>query len=641
MSRRRSLLAEYAAVVLTGGAEAPRGLPVPGRDLAGIHYAMEFLPQQNRVVAGDRVPDQILATDKHVVVIGGGDTGSDCVGTSNRQRAKSVTQFELLPQPPEHEDKPLIWPYWPVKLRTSSSHQEGCARDWAVATKRFEGRNGRVEKLVAARVEWQKDAAGQPKMVEMPGTEFEMKADLVLLAMGFLGPVQDGLLAQLGVERDARSNVRAGTRRLSDVGAEGLCGGRHAPRPVARGLGDPRRPAVRARGRPVPDGQHRTAPLIRSATSPNAVPALPDARRARYAPAMPPPENDVFLRALRREPTPYTPVWLMRQAGRYLPEYNATRAKAGSFLALAKTPSLATEVTLQPLARFPLDAAILFSDILTVPDAMGLGLYFADGEGPRFERTAADESSIARLEVPDMARLRYVFDAVREIKRALAGRVPLIGFAGQPVHARVLHDRRRGKPRLRGGAPHGPWPAGPAAASRRGERARGGGLPQRADRGGSRRGDALRYLGRTADGRSLPFVLARLDAIGARRAARRRRTGGASRRSCSRRAAGSGSTRSRPAAPTASGSTGPSISPPPAGASARSVALQGNLDPLVLLADASVVAREAAAVVRAAGPAPGHIFNLGHGIVPATPPENVAALVEAVHRESRASRAGA
>ncbi len=206
-----SLLAEYAAVVLAGGAGEPRGLPVPGRDLAGIHYAMEFLPQQNRVVAGDKVPEQILATGKDVVVIGGGDTGSDCVGTSNRQRAKSVTQFELLPQPPEHEDKPLIWPYWPVKLRTSSSHQEGCARDWAVATKRFEGRNGRVEKLVAARVEWQKDAAGQLKMVEMPGTEFEMKADLVLLAMGFLGPVHDGLLAQLGVERDARSNVRAGT----------------------------------------------------------------------------------------------------------------------------------------------------------------------------------------------------------------------------------------------------------------------------------------------------------------------------------------------------------------------------------------------------------------------------------------------
>ena len=134
-----SLLAEYEAVVLTGGAEAPRDLPVPGRDLAGIHFAMEFLPQQNRVVAGDKVQGQILATGKHVVVIGGGDTGSDCVGTSNRQRAQSITQFELLPQPPEQEDKPVVWPYWPIKLRTSSSHQEGCQRDWAVATKRFEG----------------------------------------------------------------------------------------------------------------------------------------------------------------------------------------------------------------------------------------------------------------------------------------------------------------------------------------------------------------------------------------------------------------------------------------------------------------------------------------------------------------------
>src|SRR5207247_2152291 len=141
----KSLLAEYAAIVLTGGAEASRALPVPGRDLAGIHFAMEFLPQQNRVVAGDKVHGQIVATGKHVVVIGGGDTGSDCVGTSNRQRAQSITQFELLPQPPEEENKPLVWPYWPIKLRTSSSHEEGVARDWAVATKRCEGRDGRVE----------------------------------------------------------------------------------------------------------------------------------------------------------------------------------------------------------------------------------------------------------------------------------------------------------------------------------------------------------------------------------------------------------------------------------------------------------------------------------------------------------------
>jgi len=206
-----ALVAEYDALVLSGGAEKPRDLPLPGRDLAGVHFAMEFLPQQNKVVAGDRVSQQILATGKHVVVIGGGDTGSDCVGTSNRHGAQSVTQFELLPQPPEHENKPLVWPYWPVKLRSSSSHEEGCQRDWAVATKRFEGRNGQVEKLIAARVAWQKDDNGQMVMREMPGTEFELKADLVLLAMGFVGPVHDGLLTDLGVAKDPRGNVLADT----------------------------------------------------------------------------------------------------------------------------------------------------------------------------------------------------------------------------------------------------------------------------------------------------------------------------------------------------------------------------------------------------------------------------------------------
>jgi glutamate synthase (NADPH/NADH) small chain len=205
------LIAEYDAVVVAGGAEAPRDLPVPGRELKGVHFAMEFLPQQNRVVGGDVVPGQLLATGKHVVVIGGGDTGSDCVGTSNRHGAKSVTQFELLPQPPERENKPLVWPYWPAKLRTSSSHEEGCQRDWAVATKRFEGRDGKVEKLVAVRIEWQKGADGQMKMVEVPGSEFELAADLVLLAMGFVSPVRQGLLEQLGVTCDARSNVQANT----------------------------------------------------------------------------------------------------------------------------------------------------------------------------------------------------------------------------------------------------------------------------------------------------------------------------------------------------------------------------------------------------------------------------------------------
>ncbi|HEY3178261.1 MAG TPA: glutamate synthase subunit beta [Casimicrobiaceae bacterium] len=207
----RDVLGEFDAVALTGGAEAPRDLPVPGRDLAGVHYAMEFLPQQNKVVAGDTVAHQIKATARHVVVIGGGDTGSDCVGTSNRQEAASVTQFELLPQPPEEENKPLVWPYWPIKLRTSSSHEEGVKRDWAVATKRFEGRDGRVEKLIAARVEWQRDAGGAMKMVEIPGSEFAINADLVLLAMGFTGPVFRGMLEEFGVERDARTNVKANT----------------------------------------------------------------------------------------------------------------------------------------------------------------------------------------------------------------------------------------------------------------------------------------------------------------------------------------------------------------------------------------------------------------------------------------------
>ncbi len=200
-----ALLAEFDAVVLSGGAEAPRDLPIPGRELAGVHYAMEFLPQQNMVVAGDEVPGQILAGGKHVVVIGGGDTGSDCVGTSNRHGAKSVTQFELLPQPPEHENKLYVWPDWPIKLRTSSSHEEGVARDWSVATKEFIGDNGKVKALRAARVEW-KDG----KLKEIPGSEFELPADLVLLAMGFVSPVQS-ILEEFGVEKDARGNAKATT----------------------------------------------------------------------------------------------------------------------------------------------------------------------------------------------------------------------------------------------------------------------------------------------------------------------------------------------------------------------------------------------------------------------------------------------
>jgi uroporphyrinogen decarboxylase len=355
---------------------------------------------------------------------------------------------------------------------------------------------------------------------------------------------------------------------------------------------------------------------------------------------MPAPGNDVFLRALRREPTPYTPVWLMRQAGRYLPEYNATRAKAGSFLALAKTPSLACEVTLQPLARFALDAAILFSDILTVPDAMGLGLYFAEGEGPRFERTAADEAAIGRLGVPDMAKLRYVFDAVREIKRALAGRLPLIGFAGSPFTLACYMIEGGGSPdfaSVRRMSYQRPdllqrlvtMNARAVAAYLNEQIVAGadavmlfdtwGGLlsaeryrtfslePMRA---------VLRALAPAADGRPVPTIVFTkgggqwLDEIAA----------------CGASCVGVDWTVDLAAARRRVGAR---------------VALQGNLDPLVLLTDPDVVAREAAAIVGAAGPAPGHIFNLGHGIVPATPPENVAALVEAVHSASRAARAGA
>jgi glutamate synthase (NADPH/NADH) small chain len=195
----------FDAIILAGGAELPRDLPVPGRELKGVHFAMEFLPQQNQVDAGDKLNNQIMANGKHVVVIGGGDTGSDCVGTCNRHSAASLAQFELMPQPPEQEDKPLVWPYWPIKLRTSSSQEEGCDRDWAVATKRFEGKGGKVEKLIAVRVEWI-----DGKMQEVPNSEFEMKADLVLLAMGFVSPVTQ-VLEAFAVDKDRRGNVKATT----------------------------------------------------------------------------------------------------------------------------------------------------------------------------------------------------------------------------------------------------------------------------------------------------------------------------------------------------------------------------------------------------------------------------------------------
>jgi glutamate synthase (NADPH/NADH) small chain len=198
------LRAEFDALVLAVGAEAPRDLPVPGRELAGIEFAMDFLPLQNRRVAGDKNVKELWAADKHVVVIGGGDTGSDCVGTANRHGAKSVTNFELLPMPADVERNP-VWPYWPTRLRTSSSHEEGVTRDWSIATKAFLGANGRVKALRAVRLEWQD---GKP--VEVPGTEFEMPADLVLLALGFVAPYAS-ILETFGVAKDARGNAQAAT----------------------------------------------------------------------------------------------------------------------------------------------------------------------------------------------------------------------------------------------------------------------------------------------------------------------------------------------------------------------------------------------------------------------------------------------
>jgi glutamate synthase (NADPH/NADH) small chain len=210
----KSLLEGYDAVALTGGAEWPRDLEVPGRELSGIHFAMDFLVQQNKRVAGDdearAAPKGTLtARDKHVVVIGGGDTGSDCVGTSNRQGAASVTQLEVMPQPPDKENKALVWPDWPLKMRTSSSHEEGVKRDFAVLTKCALGKDGRITALECARIDWVKGDDGRLAIKEVEGSRFELKADLVLLAMGFLGPRKPGMVEQAGLALDPRGNVLA------------------------------------------------------------------------------------------------------------------------------------------------------------------------------------------------------------------------------------------------------------------------------------------------------------------------------------------------------------------------------------------------------------------------------------------------
>jgi glutamate synthase (NADPH/NADH) small chain len=220
------LRAEYDAIVIAAGATQSRDLPVPGRELKGIHYAMEFLPQQNKVVAGDKVEGQIRADGKKVIILGGGDTGSDCLGTSNRHGAVSVHQFELLPQPPASRTEDVApWPYWPMILRTSSSHEEGVIRDFSINTKKFSGdTNGNVKKLHGVRLEWQKQPGGAPpKMVEIPGSDFEIECDLVLLALGFLGP-EKPLLEQFGVALDPRGNVVADADYASSVPGVFACG---------------------------------------------------------------------------------------------------------------------------------------------------------------------------------------------------------------------------------------------------------------------------------------------------------------------------------------------------------------------------------------------------------------------------------
>src|SRR6266566_2237464 len=345
-------------------------------------------------------------------------------------------------------------------------------------------------------------------------------------------------------------------------------------------------------------------------------------------------QNDTLIRALARQPTPYTPVWLMRQAGRYLPEYNDARRRAGSFLALCKTPSLATEVTLQPLERFRLDAAILFSDILTIPDAMGLGLYFADGEGPRFERPLRDEASIAKLAAPDPAEdLRYVGGAGAQIRRALAGRVPLIGFAGSPYTLACYM--------VEGGASED-WRTVKVMLYRRPD------LLHRLLDTNSRAVSALLNAQIEAGaqiamifdtwGGSLPaaayreFSLAYIERV----LSQLNRGEGGARVPVIVFTKG-GAPWLEQIAATGCDCVGLDWSPDLGDARRRGgagAALQGNLDPAVLLASPEVVRREVQKALESFGNGAGHVFNLGHGVPQFTPPENVAALVAAVRELS-------
>jgi glutamate synthase (NADPH/NADH) small chain len=218
------LRSSFDAICLAGGATAPRDLPIPGRELDGIHFAMDFLPQQNKLVAGDEVPNRLTAAGKRVIILGGGDTGSDCLGTSNRQGALSVHQFELLPRPPDKRTADMPWPYWPMILRTSSSHEEGVVRDFSINTKRFSGENGKVKKLHAVRLEWKRGDNGQPRMVEIIDSNFELDCDLVLLALGFLGPERAGPINDLGLKLDERGNVATDRSYMSSVPGVFACG---------------------------------------------------------------------------------------------------------------------------------------------------------------------------------------------------------------------------------------------------------------------------------------------------------------------------------------------------------------------------------------------------------------------------------
>ena len=342
-------------------------------------------------------------------------------------------------------------------------------------------------------------------------------------------------------------------------------------------------------------------------------------------------KNDVLLRALARQPTEYTPTWLMRQAGRYLPEYNATRARAGSFLTLAKTPALATEVTLQPLERFPLDAAILFSDILTIPDAMGLGLSFAEGEGPRFARPLRDEAAVRQLVVPDLNQLKYVFDAVHEISRALGGRLPLIGFSGSPftlacymVEGSGSSDWRQLKSMLhaRPDLLHRILEVNATAVADY--------LNAQIDAGVHVVMLFDTWGGMLAHGDYETFSLAYTRKVLAqvRRVPKILFTKGGTPWLAQMMEAGCDA-------------VGLDWTSDPVAArklSAGRVALQGNLDPASLFAPEKSVRAAARSVLDAFGPAPGHIFNLGHGIAPQTPVDSVSALVDEVRTYSRRLR---